>query len=145
MQNRHKTDIESNEHLAHSIQTQLDRIDRMDANLYDDKIAGDIALERYEAKHIDLMTQKAELEDRFSKIDQTLNQRLQQKLILLELSQKAAELYPKKSPEQKRLIITKLFEQLTYDEGSVSVIYTNFTRVIAQNVQKTRNLIGGAI
>ena len=63
--------------------------------------------------------------------------------MLLELSQKAAKLYPTKSTEQKRLIITKLFKELTYDNGSVSVIYSNFARAIAQNVLKTNELLGG--
>jgi hypothetical protein len=134
MTDRHKTDIESN---------KIDRIARMDTNLYDDKIAGDISQEHYDIKHSDLMKQQADLEDRLSRIDQTLGQRLQQRLVLLELSQKAAELYPNKTPEQKRLIITKLFEKLTYDHGSVSVTYTNFARAIAQNVQLTVQIIGG--
>ena len=73
------------------------------------------------------------------------HQLLEQKLVLLELSQKAAELYPKKTPEQKRLIITKLFQKLTYTDEAVSVIYTNFSRAIAQNVLQTNNLLGGKI
>jgi DNA invertase Pin-like site-specific DNA recombinase len=145
MQTRFKTDINSNEQLVKSIKVQLERIERMSTNLYDDKLAGDITIERYEAKYSELMAQKLELEDRLHKIDQTLGQKLQQRLVLLELSQKAADLYPKKAPEQKRIIITKLFQELTYDSGAVSVIYTNFARALAQNVQKTRNVLGGTI
>jgi site-specific DNA recombinase len=145
MADRHEADITSKDNLASSIQVQIDRTSRMDSNLYDDKLSGEIVPERYSVKHAELMKQKVELEDRLSRIDQTLGQRLQQRLVLLELSQKAAEIYPKKTPEQKRLIITKLFRELTYDGGSVSVVYTNFARAIAQNVQITRNLIGGLI
>jgi hypothetical protein len=145
MRERHKASIDTNGKLADSIQTQIDRLVRMDANLYDDKLAGDIALDRYELKHIELMAEKIELEDRLSKIDQTIGLKLEHKLVLLELSQKAAELYPKKSPEQKRIIITKLFEKFDYRDGNISVTYTNFARAIAKNVQITRNLMGGAI
>ena len=91
------------------------------------------------------MVEKAQLEERLGKIDQSLGILLEKKLVLLELSQKASELYPKKTPEQKRTIITKLFQKLTYDDGVVSVSYTNFTRAIAQNVLKTNNLLGGKI
>lgn len=145
MRERHKASIDNNGKLADSIQAQIDRLLRMDTNLYDDKLAGDITLERYELKHTELVTEKTELEERMNKIDQTIGLKLEQKLILLELSQKAAELYPKKSPEQKRIIITKLFEQFNYRDGNISVTYTNFARAIAKNVQITRNLIGGAI
>lgn len=145
MRERHKARIDTNGKLADSIQTQIDRLVRMDTNLYDDKLSGDIALDRYELKHIELMSEKTELEERLNKIDQTIGLKLEHKLVLLELSQKAAELYPKKSPEQKRIIITKLFERFDYRDGNISVTYTNFARAIAKNVQITRNLMGGAI
>lgn len=144
MQERHQDSIETNDQLAVSIQAQVDRLTRMDTNLYDDKLAGEILAERYEQKHSELMAEKAQLEERLSRIDQTLGILLEKKLVLLELSQKASELYPKKTPEQKRTIITKLFNKLSYDNGVVSVSYTNFTRAIAQNVLKTNNLLGGA-
>jgi site-specific DNA recombinase len=145
MQERHQDSIETNDQLTSSIQAQVARLTRMDTNLYDDKLAGEIPAERYEQKHAELMAEKAQLEERLSKIDQSLGILLEKKLVLLELSQKASELYPNKTPEQKRTIITKLFQKLTYDNGVVSVNYTNFTRAIAQNVFKTNNLLGGKI
>lgn len=145
MRNKHKSSLEDNSRIATSIQTQLERVNRMDTNLYDDKLAGVITVERYENKHSELMAEKAHMEERLSKIDQTLGLMLEKKLALFELSQKAAQIYPNKSPEQKRIIITKLFEKLTYTGSIVSVNYTNFSRAIAQNVQKTRNVLGGTI
>jgi DNA invertase Pin-like site-specific DNA recombinase len=145
MRERHKVAIENNGKLVSSIKTQIERINRMDSNLYDDKLAGDITADRYNDKHTELANEKAGLEERLSKIDQNLGLKLEQKLVLLELSQKAAALYPKKSPEHKRIIITKLFDQLDYKDGSISVKYTNFARAIAHNVKLTRNLIGGTI
>lgn len=142
---RHKTSIESNGKLAGSIQAQIDRLVRMDSNLYDDKLSGDISTERYEQKHTELVFEQAKLEDRLAKIDQTMGLKLEHKLVLLELSQKASDLYSKKSPEQKRMIITKLFERFDYKDGNISVTYTNFARAIAQNVLKTSNLLGGKI
>lgn len=143
MRDRHEGSIESNKQLYASIRTQLERIERMDSNLYDDKLAGDISAEKYEQKHQELVASKQELETRLSKIDNSLAEMLDKKLVLLELSQKAAELYTSKPPEQKRIIITKLFRRLEYSEGAVSVIYTNFSRAIAQNVQLTSTLLGG--
>ena len=47
-------------------------------------------------------------------------------------------------PEQKRLIITKLFTYITTNHGAVSVTYTEFSRAIAQNVLKTKEILGEA-
>jgi len=145
MREKYKGNIETNSRLVTSIQTQLNRVNRMDSNLYDDKLAGEVTQEKYDRKHTELLAERKQLEEQLAHVDQTLDQLLEQKLVLLELSQKAAELYPKKTPEQKRLIITKLFQKLTYTDEAVSVIYTNFSRAIAQNVLQTNNLLGGKI
>lgn len=144
MRTRHQTTEGDNATLASSIKLQLERLTRMDNNLYDDKLAGEITPERYSHKHAGLIAEKAALEERLGKIDCLGAQRLERKLVLLELSQKAAELYPKKTPEQKRIIITKLFNSLVYNNGSIEVSYTNFSRAIAQNVQLTHHILGGA-
>lgn len=143
MRGKHHATIEDNSKLIASIETQLDRIGRMDSNLYDDKLAGDISEERYAQKRQELNQNRLELEERLNKVDKTLSVILDKKLVILELSQKAAEIYTHKTPEQKRSIITKLFRKLEYTEGAVSVMYTNFSRAIAQNVKLSRTLIGG--
>lgn len=140
---KHLKDIESRERIVLSLQTQIARLSSMDEMLYEDKLAGDISRDKYNQKHQTIITQKAELEEKLANIDANAAKQLDQKLVLLELSQKAAKLYPTKSIEQKRLIITKLFKELTYNNGSVSVIYSNFARAIAQNVLKTNELLGG--
>ncbi|HVA11489.1 MAG TPA: hypothetical protein VNG32_04985, partial [Candidatus Dormibacteraeota bacterium] len=89
--------------------------------------------------------QKAELEEKREKVDASIAQGLEQRLVILELAQKATAIYQTKTPDQKRLIITKLFANITANNGFVSVTYTNFSRAIAENVLKTSNLLGGKI
>ncbi len=141
MRGQHKDSIENREKLVASIQTQLDRISRMDDGLYDDKLAGVITQERYEEKHEQFVSQRAELNKRLSKLDESAGRQLEQRLVLLELSQKAAQLYPRKSPEQKRVIVSNLFSNLTLKDGIISVKYTNFVNIIAEKIQITRNLM----
>ena len=135
--------VERTEKFRNSIQAQVHRIKRMDEALYDDKLSGEIASEKYTAKHREFMAQKAELESKLDGLDDSLGLRLEQRLVLLELSQKASEIYDEKSPEKKRIIITKLFNNLTYENGFVSVTYTDFARAIAEGADETRNLMGG--
>ena len=72
-----------------------------------------------------------------------LARRLEQRLVVLELSQKAAELYAQKTPAQKRLKIYKHKEKLTLKGGLIFVKYSKFAEVIAQNVQQTTKLLEG--
>ena len=145
MREEHKQSIEAREKLVVSIQTQIDRFSRMEDALYDDKIAGEISQQKYEEKRESFAVQKSELEERLNKIDKSFGQKLEQRLIILELSQKASKLYTKKTPEQKRLIISKLFNNLTYEDGFVSVEYTPFARAIAERVELTKNLMNGKL
>lgn len=142
MREQHQHNIESREKIVSSIKLQIERISRMDEVLYDDKLSGEISPNRYREKHDELMTQKAELEQQLNGVEDDYGQRLDQRLVILELTQKAAEIFTRKSPDQKRLIITKLFKDLTYDEGNVSVTYTNFAKLIAEKVQLTKKIIG---
>jgi site-specific DNA recombinase len=145
MKERHQESIDSNKQLVASIQMQLDRIKRMDSNLYDDKLAGEISVSEYTKKHQAFTEQRDALEAKMDSIDSTTGRGLEQRLVLLELSQKSADIYKKKSPNQKRIIITKLFEEIKYEGGILSVNYTTFTRAIAQNIQKTHQILGGKI
>jgi site-specific DNA recombinase len=141
MQEHYKDNIETIERLTVSIKTQIERLERMDTNLYDDKLSGDISQERYEDKHEQFVKEIAELTNKLDGQDAMLTQRLEQKLVLLELSQKAANIYQTRPPEDKRLIISKLFNDLTIKGGVLSVKYTNFARAIAQNVLETKKLL----
>lgn len=134
--------IGNQEKLVSSIRLQIDRIQRMDDSLYDDKLSGDINQEKYGVKHEQLMTQKTDLNHQLSKLDVTSAQQLKHDLMLLELTQKAGLFYAKKTPEQKRFIMTKLFTNVTSSDAGVSVTYTEFARAIAENVQLTHDLLG---
>lgn len=141
MRELHKDSAEKQERLRASVQLQLDRVKRMDGSLYDDKLSGDISQERYTEKHELFMTQIAELSERLGDVDSSQSASLEHKLTVLELSQKAAQIYRDKSPEQKRLIISKLFEDMTLKGGFLSVKHTQFAQAIAENISETRNIM----
>lgn len=133
--------IEDKEKLIASVQAQLERINRMDDSLYDDKLAGDISQVKYAEKHAQFSKERKVLNERFEKLDQSDALQMEHALVLLELSQKAAELYRKKPSEQKRIIISKLFKELTVKEGVINVKYTKFTEVVAEKVLLTRKIM----
>lgn len=141
MRTQYKDRIEERERLITTLQSQLKRIATMDEMLYDDKLAGEISKERYAEKHKLLMDQKADMESQLTKIDETIGEQLKRRVVLLELSQKAADLYARKTPEQKRLIISKLFEKVSLKGGVLSVKYSKFAESIAEKVEKTRKLM----
>ena len=138
---RYKDSIESRERTLKSIQAQLDRLQRMDDCLYDDKLSGEITKERYEVKHEQILNEKIELNEKLTKLDGKQDIRLEERLVIFELSQKAAQIFPNKTPEQKRLIMSKLFSSVVLKGGFLSVKYTKFAQAIAKNVLETRKIM----
>jgi len=141
IRSQYKESVEAREQLTASIKVQIDRITHMDDVLYEDKLAGDITPDKYKEKHDRFMREKAELEERLAQAGSVSDKSLGQRLIILELSQKAAQIYADKTPDQKRLIISKLFRKLTLKEGELHVEYTNFSKVIAQKVLETEKIL----
>lgn len=125
-----------------SIGAQIDRLLRMDSDLYDDKLAGDIPKDLYLSKHTTLMEKLNELRAQQDSLESKSKNDMPQRLALLKLSQKAAELYATRSIAQKRVILTKLFSSFTYCDGSVSVTYSKFAEVIANKTLKTKAILG---
>lgn len=141
MREHYKDQIEQRERIINNLQGQLSRIAVMNETLYDDKLSGEISKERYVEKHEQFVAQQSEIENQLANMDASMGERLERRLVILELSQKAADLYAKMEYDQKRLIISKLFEKVSLKGGIVSVKYSRFAAAIAENVQKTRNLM----
>lgn len=139
----HKADIEGRERIVASIATQLARLELMDSRLYDDKLAGDITKERYEEKHAVFEAQIKDLAQKKTETESGASSTLESSITILKLSQKAATIYTKKTPEQKRIIITKLFSSITASNGILSVTYTDFAKAIAEKVEITHQILGG--
>lgn len=141
MRKNHKDDVEDCRKAAALIQSQIDRIKRMDNGLYEDKLAGDISSAQYAEKHQQFSEEVQNLSGKLSRLDHSFTQRLERNLAVLRLSQKAAKIYRSKSPDQKRLIISLLFGNLTLKGGELIATYTNFTEAIADKVCKTRKIM----
>lgn len=139
---RDETECLSVKESIKGINAQIDRYSRMDSRLYDDKLAGDISRETYQAKHDAFMEQINALEAEKERLERALDSKTDKIIAFTKLSQKAAELYDSRSINQKRIIITKLFQNITYEDGFVSVKYKELAQVIANKSLETREILG---
>ena len=140
---KRKTTSHANEDSLEAINKQVDRLVRMDGDLYDDKLAGDITKDVYQTKHTEFMEQLNELRSKQTSLESKVNKNdLPQRLALLKLTQMAAKLYQTRTIDQKRVILTKLFSSFTYSDGAVSVKYSKFASVIANKTLKTKEILG---
>lgn len=136
-----ENNIATQKRMEDTLNDQLLRIQRMDDCLYDDKLSGEITKERYTEKHEILMSEKTQVNQQLSKLESSLGVKLKQRFAVMELTQRAAQIYPNKSPEQKRLILSKLFAEIRVSGGVISVNYTKFAEAIGHKIQQSTKLM----
>jgi len=86
---------------------------------------------------------KAELNDRLTRLDESSELKFEYGMAILELSQKTAKIYPNKSVEQKRIIISELFHSIIASGDRISVTLTKLAKAIAKKTEETRDKLQG--
>ncbi len=133
----------NNEVIKENLIIQINHYRQMDDNLYDDKLSGLISIEKYKSKHEDFSVKIDRLNQEISNLDSNLNLELDYKIKLIELSQKADLIYQNGSVDQKRLIISKLFDNLTMKGGILSVKYNQVMTIFSQKLEQSINIMKG--
>lgn len=138
--------IDNFEEAQKAIDNRIARIQRMDDELYDDKLAGLVSAERYVSKHESFMSEIKQLQKQRGGISQEYQTKYLNGMSDIELSQDAKRLFAdhNTSNDDKRVILTKLFKSITLTNNSVSVTYTKLTQAIAQKSGQTREILGYA-
>lgn len=129
-----------------AIDERIATIKRMDDVLYDDKLAGFISADRFESKHEAFISEINDLQQQKGGISQKYEEKYMEGISHIELSQNAKQLFESKDTtnDDKRVILTKLFEKISLKDNSVSVKYTKLTQAIAQKSGQTREILGYA-
>ena len=126
-----------------SLNKQIHHYRQMDDNLYDDKLSGLITIKKYQIKHQEFNSKIENLNKEIDSLNINRNLDLDYKIKLIELSQKADLIYQNGTADQKRLIISKLFENLTMKGGILSIKYNQVMTIFSQKLEQSINIMKG--
>lgn len=142
LDDEYKTSNEAAEIYRKSLETKLERLARMEDMLYDDKLAGDITVERYESKRRSIEEQIQLTRDELSVADATSASKHHEAIDLIKLTQTAKDQYlaDEMPNDAKRSILTELFESVTLKDNSISVKFSFFAESIARRNAKTKEI-----
>lgn len=115
----------------------------MAETLYDDKLAGEITKDRYDAKKATIQKQLTDLRDELSIADVTTENRHEDAVEIIELTQTAKAQYEdsEMGNDAKRTVLTKLFDSVTYANNSVSVKLSFLAESITKRSAETRQIM----
>lgn len=138
----YKTEINNRKEATQAITARIQRITQMDDLLYDDKLSGEVSLERYKDKHDAFRREISELRDKLGGIDEEYKDKYMEGISIIELSQVAKDQFldNKVENDEKRDILTKLFENISLEDGLLSVKYTKLAQAIARKSGQTRRI-----
>jgi len=121
---------------------RISRLNKMDEMLYDDKLSGDVSIERYKEKHAAFQEEIDELKNKLGGVDEAYKAKYMEGISIIELTQVAKKQFldPNIDNDDKQSILTKLFESITLENDSVSVKYTKLAQAIARKSGQTRRI-----
>lgn len=129
------------ERSAEQLQLRLSKIDTMLSTLYDDRLEGRIGLEVYDRKVKDLNEEKGALQENIEKAPESRQHDIEASLDLLDLTQKASEIYKTKEIDDKRKILNDLFSNLVLNGSSLLCEFKREVEIVFETVNKTKKLL----
>jgi site-specific DNA recombinase len=120
----HKDEIEYYTTSVNELNKQLEQTKRRLDKLYDDKLDEKISESFYDRKFRQYATKRDDLIHKIKTHSNTDTKYFQLGINIYKLSQKAREIYKKADPDNKRVLLRLVFQNMTLDEGILSWSYS---------------------
>jgi site-specific DNA recombinase len=138
---RHENDMETYLVSMRKLKQRHEDLARRINLAYDDRSDGRITTEFYDKKVAAWTSEQEAILEQLDKFDKTYAAKLEHDLDILELSQRAKEIYDiKKDVEQRRALLREIYSNLTLDGQSLDYTYTEHVQAISNKVDLTREL-----
>lgn len=138
---KYESEHQVKERGVEQLQLRLSKMDTMLETLYDDRLEGRIGLETYDRKVKGLNEEKRVLQQNIEQAPETRQFDIGASLDLLDLTQKASEIYKTKAIDDKRKILNDLFSNLVLNGSSLLVEFKREAEIVFETVQKTKKLL----
>ncbi|MEI6022472.1 MAG: recombinase family protein [bacterium] len=104
--------------------------------LYNDRLDQKIGTDIWEKKQSEINKEQAEIQEQISRIKNVETQYFEIWLNILDLAYRAKEIYEKRTPEERRLLLSHIFSNLTLKDEKVLPLLKKPVEVLAKRVQE---------
>ncbi len=136
----HQDEIEYHKKAIEELNLRYQQIQRRLNLLYDDKLDGKITPEFYEQKFKQYTREKETILNAIEKHSKAQTKYFELGISILELSQRAREIYQKASIEQNRMLLKLIFSKLLLDEGKIIAVYSEPLKIVLEGVKFTNKI-----
>ena len=132
---KHQNDMYDFSASIGALRQEQDRKKRALDLLYEDRLSERITPERYDELSKKIMLEQEDIEKNISQMGDKSRKQLLTGIDVLEKSQKAAQVYAEKSPEEKRKLLCELFSEMRLDGPNLQVVYNPYSLAISKRVE----------
>lgn len=132
----HQLEIDYKEGTLKTLNLRYNALQRQLDVLYDDRLAERITTEKWEAKQKMINDEQAEIRNQMAKLKDEETKYFEIYINILDLARRAREIYEKRSPEERRLLLSHIFSNLILKDKKASSLLKSSTNKLAQRVQE---------
>jgi DNA invertase Pin-like site-specific DNA recombinase/ssDNA-binding Zn-finger/Zn-ribbon topoisomerase 1 len=136
----HRDEIEYHRSCINELRERYERIQKRLSLLYDDKLDGKITSDFYEEKLREYTKEKEEIINSIERHSNAQNKYFALGVNILELSQRAKEIYLMASEEQKRMLLNLVFSKITLNNGKIKVVYSKPFEICLKGIEFTNKI-----
>lgn len=132
----HAQEIEYKENTLNSLNERYKHLQRRLDNLYNDKLDEKISIHFWESKQAEITNEQKSIQDQISKLKTEEAKYFEIWLNILDLAHRAREIYEKRSPEERRLLLSHIFSNLVLTDKNISYVLKKPVQKLAERVQQ---------
>lgn len=132
----HQAEAEYKENTLKALNTRYVALQRQLDILYDDRLAEKISQERWEAKQKLINDEQASIRGEMERIKNQETKYFELYINILDLARRAAKIYAKRTPEQRRILLGHLFSNLTLKDKNVAYELKSPVEKLSKRIQE---------
>ncbi len=132
----HAQEIEYKENTINALNTRWKALQRRLEVLYDDRLDERITLEQWEVKQKEITEEQTSVQAEISRLKDDEAKYFEIWLNILDLATRAREIYLRRSPEERRILLSHIFSNLVLKDEKVAYTLTKPVEKLAERVQQ---------
>lgn len=132
----HAQEVEYKETALKALDTRYNALQRRLDVLYDDRLDSRISTEVWEQKQKEIVDEQAAIIEQKKQLKSEEARYFEVWLNILDLARRAREIYERRSPDEKRLLLAHIFSNLMLKDEKVTYTLTAPIQVLAKRVQQ---------
>jgi hypothetical protein len=137
---KYEADMEAHTALKKQLQDRNKQLTRRMDLMYEDRLDSRISVHQYDKMYNEASNEQKIIDKKLEDFEEDYLSILERGINILDLSQKAAQIYKSKPDDDRKALIRDLFSNLRLNGSLLEVEYTPLVNAIAKKVRKEKEL-----